>query len=263
MQAILKAIEQALQERGVSARRASIEAVGSPDLIREMRRGRVPSIERLRALCRVLDLEFYIGPRRMPDDSPSETVPERPPWVDELITENRLLYDRLLKELTSLLQDPATDSEGAKGNRQQLPEGQLVDHLTVPFARYVRAAAGSGEMVFDETAAFRISFRRSMLPPWVRPSRLICIRASGDSMEPTLNDNDLILIDRSSTEPIDGQIFVIRTDEGLAVKRLRRTGRHWNLSSDNSAYPLRRAQAEDRLVGQVAWHGPLSVASRA
>ena len=29
-----------------------------------MRRGRVPSVERVRALCAVLDLEFYIGPLR-------------------------------------------------------------------------------------------------------------------------------------------------------------------------------------------------------
>ena len=39
-------------------------AVGTPELIRDMRRGRVPSVERFRALCEVLGLEFYVGPRR-------------------------------------------------------------------------------------------------------------------------------------------------------------------------------------------------------
>ena len=43
---------------------ASLEAVGSHELIRDMRRGRLPSIERMEALCEVLDLEFYIGRRR-------------------------------------------------------------------------------------------------------------------------------------------------------------------------------------------------------
>ena len=37
---------------------------GSPDLIRNVRRGRMPSLERLKALCEVLELDFYVGPRR-------------------------------------------------------------------------------------------------------------------------------------------------------------------------------------------------------
>ena len=41
-----------------------MRAVGTPELIRDMCRGRVPSVERFRALCEVLDLEFYVGPPR-------------------------------------------------------------------------------------------------------------------------------------------------------------------------------------------------------
>ena len=48
-------------------------AVGTPELIRDMRRGRVPSVERFRALCEVLGLEFYVGRPR----SERLLVPER------------------------------------------------------------------------------------------------------------------------------------------------------------------------------------------
>ena len=61
MRELLTTIEQAVRERGWSARQASMEAVGSPELISNMRRGRVPSVDRFRALCRVLGLEFYVG----------------------------------------------------------------------------------------------------------------------------------------------------------------------------------------------------------
>ena len=44
-----------------------MEAIGNPEMVRGMRRGRPPSVDRLRALCEVLDLEFYVGPRRDPD----------------------------------------------------------------------------------------------------------------------------------------------------------------------------------------------------
>ena len=64
MQDLLDKIERAARARGWSARQASMRAVGTPELIRDMRRGRVPSVERIRALCKVLELEFYVGPPR-------------------------------------------------------------------------------------------------------------------------------------------------------------------------------------------------------
>ena len=64
MEKLLREVERAVRARGWSARQASMKAVGTPELIRSMRRGRVPSVERVEALCRVLDLEFYIGPPR-------------------------------------------------------------------------------------------------------------------------------------------------------------------------------------------------------
>ena len=64
MRELLDLIDEVLAERRWSARQASIEAIGTPNLIMNMRRGRVPSIHRLRALCDVLGLEFYIGRAR-------------------------------------------------------------------------------------------------------------------------------------------------------------------------------------------------------
>ena len=71
MQDLLREIERAVKARGWSARQASMRAVGTPELIREMRRGRVPSVERVRSLCQTLDLEFYVGPPR--DERPVDT----------------------------------------------------------------------------------------------------------------------------------------------------------------------------------------------
>ena len=64
MRELLELIDEVLAERRWSARQASIEATGAPNLIMNMRRGKVPSFERLRALCDVLGLEFYVGRAR-------------------------------------------------------------------------------------------------------------------------------------------------------------------------------------------------------
>ena len=67
MKDLLALIDEALAERGWSARQASIVAIGSPNLVSNLRRGQVPSVPRLRALCDALGLEFYVGrPRRDP-----------------------------------------------------------------------------------------------------------------------------------------------------------------------------------------------------
>ena len=64
MHDLLSEIERAVKARGWSARQASMHALGTPELIHDMRRGRVPSVERFRALCQTLELEFYVGPPR-------------------------------------------------------------------------------------------------------------------------------------------------------------------------------------------------------
>ena len=64
MRELLEFIDEVLTERRRSARQVSIEAIGTPNLITDMHRGQVPSIDRLRALCEVLGLEFYVGRAR-------------------------------------------------------------------------------------------------------------------------------------------------------------------------------------------------------
>ena len=68
MRELLAEIERAVRARGWSARQASIEAVGTPDLISNMRRGKIPAVDRVQALCEALGLEFYVG-------RPREAVP--------------------------------------------------------------------------------------------------------------------------------------------------------------------------------------------
>ena len=140
----------------------------------------------------------------------------------------------------------------------QLAGGDFdADLLTVPFAADVRAAAGSGDIVFEEAADMKVEVPRAVLPRWVDRRGLICIRAAGDSMEPTLSNGHLILLDRSQIEPVDEKVFVIHTEDGLVVKRVRKTDEGWQMTSDNRAYKSRPLGEWDRNVGRVAWSGPV------
>lgn len=64
---------------------------------------------------------------------------------------------------------------------------------------------------------------------------LMFIMASGDSMYPTINDGDMLLINRNATTPRDGKIYVVRSGEQLWVKRVQGIINGIRLISDNKA----------------------------
>lgn len=66
MEDLIAEVNRALRARGWSAQYASRQLGGSPEFIRNLRRGYVTSIEKFRNLCEILGLEFYVGPKREP-----------------------------------------------------------------------------------------------------------------------------------------------------------------------------------------------------
>ncbi|WP_166646423.1 S24 family peptidase [Zavarzinia compransoris] len=76
--AVLAVVKARLKELGMSAKDASLKAVGNDALIANMGRRRYgsPTLENLMALARALDLELYFGPPRRAD------MLEPPPAID-------------------------------------------------------------------------------------------------------------------------------------------------------------------------------------
>lgn len=76
-----------------------------------------------------------------------------------------------------------------------------------------------------------------------RPAATYLLRVAGDSMTPTLEDGDLLVVDRS-VNPRSGQIVVAAVAGDLTVKRLGR-GR---LEADNPSHPPIILQEDEELV---------------
>ena len=82
----------------------------------------------------------------------------------------------------------------------------------------------------------------------------------GDSMEPTIADNNTLMVDTSDTDPQDGGIYVIRNDGHLLVKRTQiAPGQGVWLISDNKEYKevlVKFDKTEDlEVIGKVVWIG--------
>ena len=100
----------------------------------------------------------------------------------------------------------------------------------------LEAAAGHGSVLDQENVIRMCSIDEALLSQHgLRADQCAMLMVKGDSMEPTLQDGDTILIDRSQTTP-DG-IFLIQMDDTLRVKRVQRAaGRAYILISDNTRY---------------------------
>ena len=124
----------------------------------------------------------------------------------------------------------------------------------------VDASAGPGAIPGRETLAGKIGFDEK----WLRkqgldPAKLSLIQVDGDSMAPTLNHGDDIMVDnRAAAGPLRDGIHVIRLDDVLMVKRLA-GGPSVRLSvlSDNPAYPAWPDVdgATVAIIGRVVWAG--------
>lgn len=112
----------------------------------------------------------------------------------------------------------------------------------VPVPSYdIRAAAGAGAVNFDEQPQHFLLYRRD----WLRSvsvssiDDLAVLRVSGDSMQPTLQDGDTVLVDKSVRRVGRDGLYIIRSGDELQVKRVAahpQTGT-LTIKSDNPAYP--------------------------
>ncbi|WGG48842.1 XRE family transcriptional regulator [Rugamonas sp. DEMB1] len=65
------------------------------------------------------------------------------------------------------------------------------------------------------------------------PERLIGIKVRGESMEPSLYEDDLVIINTADAKPVDGAVFAVNYEGEPVVKRLSRDAGEWWLTSDN------------------------------
>jgi phage repressor protein C with HTH and peptisase S24 domain len=241
--------------------------------LRSVVEGRAARSTTLELIASVLELEFYIGPARanstirprLPSEIARALDLPRGAGVDDAV--GAIRKDAMaarLREGLGLVQELMEKAEAAaallpdllsrrRSSARERPESGVV---MIPFAPEVRLAAGTGEVVFEESPEVSIAVATGVLASWARHDRLTCVRAAGDSMEPAIHDGDLVVVDPGRREPLDRQLFAARTAAGLVIKRLRRVRGRWLLTSDNPAHASQAVSEEDRIVGQVAWCGP-------
>ena len=135
-----------------------------------------------------------------------------------------------------------------------------VDLLMVPLVE-ARLSAGQGSFQTEGKVLNYYSFRADFLYRKGRPDSMVLMRVSGDSMQPEILNNDIVLVDQSQKDVFPGRIYAVGFEEAIYLKRIDMLPGKIVLKSANRDYPPVeldvRGQLGDsfRVIGQVLWIG--------
>ena len=125
----------------------------------------------------------------------------------------------------------------------------------------IQASAGSGSLALSEEPLEYLAFQADWLRGrGINPEAARILTARGDSMEETIRDGDVLLVDTSIDRIRDNSIYIVVLGDMVLVKRIHgRTNGTVLLISDNSRYPteeVTRGEAEQlHIAGRVMWFG--------
>lgn len=132
------------------------------------------------------------------------------------------------------------------------------NRLPIRRAMFKISAGVSGyEIEYDHNESEPIFMaRRWFKENHYRPDKLLAIRVSGRSMEPSLYDGDLVIVNMEDVSMKDGQVFAANYEGELVIKRLKRESGYWHLASDNPdkiRFPDKRCSDGCGLLGRIVY----------
>ncbi len=138
----------------------------------------------------------------------------------------------------------------------------IEEYIVVPLYD-VYFSAGGGSFLDEETIVDYLLFNKSILNEHPAISKnLAGVKVKGDSMYPTLDDDDVVVIDMdtSKTANIFSGLYALNIDGKAYTKRLAinsQNPKEITIISDNKAhYPEETIpKANLNIIGQIIWHG--------
>ena len=118
-------------------------------------------------------------------------------------------------------------------------------------------SAGDGALVEDETLETWYMFRTVWLNRKGGSEGKALLTVSGDSMAPTFQNGDMVMVDTTRKAVINGHVYAVRLDREILIKRVSlENGQKVRLISDNperadQVVPF--GQGDNLIIGKVVW----------
>ncbi len=132
------------------------------------------------------------------------------------------------------------------------PDHEMFDYIPLAEAKL---SAGGGSFVLSEDIEGYYAFRKSWLNAVTTSSKnLVLMRVTGDSMFPTIQSRDTVLIDTGRKHIKEGEIYALRVDHTVMIKRLsyRLDGKIMIISDNKKEFEAFEADIKSlHVLGQV------------
>jgi phage repressor protein C with HTH and peptisase S24 domain len=109
------------------------------------------------------------------------------------------------------------------------------DFVQIPMVKLRLSAGVTGyQTETDRREGGTLGMRRNWLDrTGLNPANLIAIQVKGDSMEPSLYEDDVVVLNTADRRPVDGAVFAVNYEGEAVVKRFARDAGDWWLTSDS------------------------------
>lgn len=142
-------------------------------------------------------------------------------------------------------------------------QGGYADCYNIRVKGDVKASMGYGVTVYNETQTASYSISKKLSTDLsLNPNLTEIIFAQGDSMLPTIEGGDSLLVDHSRKEIYDGKIYCVRIDGQLYAKRLQKIPPNTiRVVSDNEKYRsfeinfAKEIDFDFNIIGEIRWWG--------
>ncbi|MEA4857461.1 S24 family peptidase [Solidesulfovibrio sp.] len=132
-------------------------------------------------------------------------------------------------------------------------EAHQLKYTEVPLREATGSMGGGSTETGDRTLTY-LSFRTEWIRAKGNPEYMAVIRAFGDSMEPTIPDGSVVLVDEGRRQFVKNKIYYLRYNGQMYIKRLVERDGHLCVASDNDPNLLVVSDADDfEIIGRCIW----------
>ena len=138
-------------------------------------------------------------------------------------------------------------------------DAEDVDVVLLPLVA-ARLAAGNGSLENDGELVAHFAFRSDWVCRKGNPEKMVLMHVTGDSMEPEIQNGDMVLIDRGKTQLYGHAFYAVGINDEIYIKEVETLpGQRLVLRSLNARYhpievDLRGDLADSvRIIGRVLW----------
>ncbi|MDR2487920.1 MAG: helix-turn-helix domain-containing protein [Desulfovibrio sp.] len=136
------------------------------------------------------------------------------------------------------------------------PAAEDPELVHIPKVRAL-VCAGGGSYAVEALPMASYLFPRRQLARMGRPESMVFMDVVGDSMEPGVQDGDMVLVDQSNTRISPEAILAVGIEDAIYLKRVETCGNRLVLRADNAAYADMELYGDEldsfRVIGKVVW----------